>query len=288
MTSGALMLAVILLSALLEGYTYSLRYADTRDVMNTVCSLSIITVLVAPVTGLIQTAVDNIRGASSLMLLYVPLTVGILLFSGHIVQSGGYYATVMTACEGIAQLSTAFFLPLMNIYLALSVSSAVSERVKLNGICDLLSKLMKWTLTFSMTLFTAVLSIQGFAANAADSVASKAMRFTLSSFIPVVGASVSDAYKAIQGSVDLLRSGVGIFVIIALVLTFLPVIIRILLWQLSVLLAKTAAEAFGVNTAVSTLNSVSSVLSVLLAVIAAVLSVFLISTGVLLTIGGGA
>lgn len=287
LSACVLLIAVILLASLLESYTYSLRYVDTKDVMNVVTSLMVITALVTPVSDLIQSAMDTVKGTASLMLLYAPVMVGILSFSGHVVRSGGYYATVMAASQGVAQLSSAFFAPLLHLFLALSVSSAVSERVKLSGICELLAKLFKWTLTFAMTLFTAILSIQGFAADAADSVASKAVRFTLSSFIPVVGASVSEAYKTIRGSVDLLRSGIGIFVIIAVILTFLPVILRVLLWQLSVMAAKTVAETFDVRSTVTVLGSVSSVLSVLLAVIVTVTTVFLVSSGVLIAAGGG-
>ena len=282
----ALLTAVILLASLLESYTFSLRYVDTKEVMNVVTSLMIITVLVTPVTELIENSLNTVKGAASMMLIYIPVMVGIMVFSGHIVQSGGYCATVMTACQGISQLSSAFFAPMLNVFLAISVSSAISDRVKLTGICDTISKVIKWTLAFVMTIFTAILSFQGIAANAVDSAASKAVRFTLSSFIPIIGSSISEAYKSIEGSVNLLRSGIGVFVLIAVIVTFLPLIVQILLWQLSILAAKTVAETFGVSSTVTVLSAVSSALSILLAVIASMVSVFLISTGVLLSIGG--
>ena len=287
MAACAILTAVIILSSLLESYTFSLRYADTKEVMNVVSSLLIIATLVTPITALIRTSMETVRSTASLMLVYVPIMIGIMAFSGHVISSGGYYATVMTASQGIAQLTNVLIAPLLNLFLAISVSSAISERVKLNGICELLSKLIKWTLAFSMTIFTAVLSIRGFAANAADSVASKTLRFTFSSFIPVVGASISDAYKAIESSVGLLRSGVGVFVIIAVIAAFLPIILQIMLWQLSVMIAKTVATTFSVDSTAAVLNAIGTVLSVMMAVIACLTSVFLISTGVLLSIGGG-
>ncbi len=287
LTACILLTAVIILSSLLESYTYSLRYVDTKDVMNAVTSLMVIGVLVTPITELIRTSLEAVKSAASLMLIYAPVMVAVMAFSGHVISSGGYYATVMAASQGIAALSGAFFAPLLHIFLALSVSSAISERVKLSGICELLAKLMKWSLTFAMSIFTAILSIQSFAASAADSVASKAVRFTLSSVIPVVGASVSEAYKAIQGSVNLLRSGIGVFVILAVLLTFLPLITQVILWQLSVFAAKTAAETFGVSSVTTVLGSISTVLSVLTALIVSLASVFLIATGALMAVGGG-
>ena len=285
--SCVMMIAVILLASLLESYTFSLRYVDTKDVMNVVSSLMIILTLVTPVTELIKSAVTVIKGTSTTMLFYVPIMMGIMAFSGHIVSSGAYYTTVMAASQGISQLSSVFFAPIMNCLLAISVACAVSDRVKLSGICELIAKVLKWTITFVMTIFAAILSMQGIASNAADSVASKAVRFSLSSLIPIVGSSVSEAYKSIEGSLSLLRSGLGVFVIIVIIVTFLPLILQILLWQLSIMVAKTAAEVFNVSSTVTIMNAVSSVLSVMLAIIVSITSVFVISSGVLLSVGGG-
>ena len=285
-SSGILLAAVILLSSLLESYSFSLRYVDTKEVMNAVTSLMIISVLVTPLSGLIQTSLDAVKGAANLILLYAPVMVGIMVFSGQIVQSGGYYATVTAACQGIAQLSSIVFAPMLNLFLALSVSSAISDRVKLSGVCDLLSRLMKWTLTFALSVFTAILSIQGIAANAADTVGSKAARFALSSLIPIVGGSVSEAYKTINGSVNLLRSGLGVFVIIAAAVTFLPIILEIILWRVCTAASKTIADTFGTASASAVLDAISNVLSVLFAVVVTMLSVFLISSGAMAAIGG--
>ncbi len=285
-SAGVILIAVILLASLLESYTFSLRYIDTKDVMNTVSSLMIVMTLVTPIVKLIESSLMTVKGAASLMLVYVPVMVGIMAFSGHVIGSGAYYATVMTASQAISQLSAAFFSPLLNIFLVLSVTSAVSSRIKLNGICELIAKLIKWTLMFAMALFSAILSIQGVAANAADTVASKAVRFTLSSFIPIVGSSISEAYKSIEGSVGLLRSGIGVFVIIAVLVAFLPIVIQILLWQVSVLCAKTVAQLFDITSIVTILTSISTVLSVMMAMIISIGSVFLISSGVVISVGG--
>ena len=86
---------------------------------------------------------------------------------------------------------------------------------------------------------------------------------------------------------NLLRSGIGVFVILAVLLTFLPLITQVILWQLSVFAAKTAAETFGVSSVTTVLGSISTVLSVLTALIVSLASVFLIATGALMAVGGG-
>ena len=283
-----LLIAVILLAALLEGYSYSLRYADTRDVMNAVTSLTVIATVVTPAAQLIGDSLEAARTAAGIMLVYAPLMMGVAAFTGHVFRSTGCYATVLAASEGVARLSSDVPAPLLHCFLALSVSSAITDRIRLNSLCELIGRVMKWSLTCIMTVYTAVLSLHGFAANAVDSVASKTVRFTLSSFIPIVGASITEAYRTVGSSVALLRSGIGVFAVAAVILTFLPLILRIVLWQLAVQTAKTVAEIFGVTSAAATLNALSTVLSVLIALVAVIAAVLLISTGALIAVGGEA
>ena len=286
LSSCAVIVGVIILSSLLEGYTQSLRYTETRDIMAAVTSLMIAAALISPLVSLIQRIVGVITDTSSLMLLFVPIMIGILSFSGHAIQAGGYYAAVMTASQVIAQLSSRFIPQLMCAYLGLSITSGVSGRVKLSGAAEMIGRFMKWFLIFMMTLFSAILSLQSVISRAGDSVANRAVRFTLSSLIPFIGSAVSEAYKTIQGSVDLLRSGAGVFVILAVIVAFVPVLIQVVIWLLTVNLSRCAAEALGVMTPASLLAAVSSVLSVLIALIVSVMSVFIISAAVLIRIGG--
>lgn len=286
LSSCAVIIGVILLSSLLEGYTHSLRYTETKDIMAAVTSLMIATALISALVSLIERAVAVISDASSLMLVYVPVMIGILSFSGHAVQAGGSCALVMTASQVIARLTASFIPRLLCSYLALSIASGVSGRVKLKGICEMLGRFMRWTLTFMMTLFAAVLSLQSVITRAGDSVANRAVRYTLSSLIPFIGSAVSEAYQTIQGSADLLRSGAGVFVILAVIAVFLPILVQAVLWLLSVNLSKYAAGALEVTAPAELLSSVGTVMSVLIALVVSVMTVFVISTAALIRVGG--
>ena len=286
LSSLAVSVCVIILSSISEGYAHSLRYTEAREVLSAVGSLLIVSALLSPVIKLIASAADVISAASSLMLLYVPVMAGITAFSGRVIRSGGYLTTVMTASQAIAQLCSRFLSPLLKALLALSAASGVGAMSRLRGLCEIVNSALKWSLAFMMTLFTAVISLQAVVSNAADTVGSRAARFALSSFVPLVGSAISEAYRSIQGSVDLLRSGVGVFVMIALLLTFMPLLVQAVLWMLSVRLSRYAAEALGVGSPAAVLGSVSSVLSALVAVTVCVMSVCVISTGVLISAGG--
>ena len=282
----ALIIGVLILSSFLEGYTHSLRYTEMREVMTAVSSLLLSAVLVAPLTGLIRRSAAVITDTASLMLVYVPVIVGILCFGGHAVQAGGYCATVMTGSQAVAQLSARFVPRLLCAYLALCIACGVSGGVKLSGFCELLGRFIKWFLGIMMALFSMVLSLQSVIARAGDTVASRAARMTLSSLVPLIGSALSEAYKTVQGSVDLLRSGSGVFVILVLLVTYLPVLVQCVLWLVTVRLCGCAAEALGTAAPVRLLGTVASVLNVLIALVLSVMTAFIIATAVLIHAGG--
>ncbi len=288
LASSAVVIAILLLNALLDSYTDTLKNAQMKEVLSVVSTLCITSTLVLPVIDLISDCIATITDASNFMLLYIPVMVAILAFSGHAVTGSTYYSFMVLACQGVSQLSSKFISPLLNVYLGFCVSSSISERVNLTGFCQMFSKIIKWLIAFVMTVFSALMTIRGMITTAYDSVTARAVRFTMSSFIPIVGAALSESYKTIQGSINLLRAGAGVFVILAIAVVFLPVIIRCLLWMLSVNFCKSIGEVIGIKSQLNMLSSVGAVISTVFAITVCIMSMFIISTALLITLGGGA
>lgn len=139
------------------------------------------------------------------MLAFVPVMVMIMSSTGHAVSGASYYAMMIGAGEGVGQLSSKVIVPFLNMFLGVSVTASVCSESKLTGITSIISKAVKWVLGFVMTVFTAVLSFKQMITTSVDDVSTRAVRFTLNSFIPIVGSALSDAYKTVQGSVNLLN-----------------------------------------------------------------------------------
>ena len=281
-----LLTAVLLLASVAESYAYSLRYTETRDIMGVVVSLFITSIIVSHVTRMIALSSTVIQGASAMMTVYLPVMTGILIFSGHAISSGGYYAAVITVSQVISRLSVTVFTPLLSVFLSLSVCASISSRVRLGGFIEIVSKGFKYGITFMMSVFTAVIGLNGVLSGAADSVANKAARFGLSSFIPLIGSSIAEAYGAIQNSVGILRSGAGVFIIIALLLSFAPLITQSILWSVTLWIARSIGEMLSVTSASSMISALSQFLSALRAMLIAVMTVFVIATSIMMSLGG--
>ena len=280
------LISVLIIDALVMSYKDGLRQSSFKEVLALVSTLCVTSVLVFPVIDLINDCLLTVKDASDFMLLYIPVMVTILAFSGHAVSGASYYSCMVMSCQGISRLSSVVIAPLLNVYMSFCISASLTHRVNLKGFCDMFSKFIKWLIAFSMTIFSALLTIRSMITTAYDSVTTRAVRFTMSSFIPIVGAALSESYKTIQGSINLLRTGAGVFVILAIFVVFLPTIVRCIMWLFAIGLCKSVAQLLGVTNELEILSSVNSVVSTVFAVIMSVLAVFIISTALLITLGG--
>ncbi len=280
------MTAVLLLCSMLTAYQNSLT--ESGETVQTVAVLCLSGAVAVPAVGFIGTAGDVIAQCANLFLAYIPIMAVMLAASGKAVSSASYQALTVAAGQGVMRVSSDMILPLLHIFLGIAVSSGIAPQVGLGGFLSLITKLTKWLLGFVMAIFTAVLSLRQAASGALDSLGSRAARFALSSFVPVVGGALSEAYKTVQGSLHVLRSGLGIFVILALAFTFLPVLLQGLGWSLCLFVGKALAEALGVSHCAKLLEALGTVFSTLTAVLLCVPAVLLIAAAAAFAIGGEA
>lgn len=284
--SFCLIISVILIYALFDGFSHSLTGDSIREVLNVVCALCLACALVLPATEVIDAAVFAISSASDFMLAFVPVMAAVLVTCGKSLSSSGYHALMITAAELISQLCDKVISPMLNVFLGVSLCGTIVPQVNLSGLTGFFSKTVKWLLSFTFTIFSALLTFKTLISTSIDTVSTRAVRYTVSSFIPVVGTALAEAYKTVQGSVNILKTGMGVFVIFAVAAVFLPVICKLLLWLFSVNLCKTFAQMINLNLPVQMLSGVSTVLSVLFAVIICIMALCIISTALIITAGG--
>ena len=176
----------------------------------------------------------------------------------------------------------AAFVPVISCYLSLAI---VTEAVPQMGLRDIVSgfkKLITWGLGLTMTIFVGLLSLQSAIAGGGDNVAVKTTKFMLSSLIPGVGGSLSELFMAAQGCVQLVKSTVGAAGIAIAVLTFLPVLLRIALWQAVTAAGSIMGEMLGADAIARLLKSVGSALSVMLAITLYYAMLFIVSTSLMI------
>lgn len=278
--------ALLLICSLLSTYKTTLS-SDISDSINIAAVLCVTCTAAFPTLKVIENTADVIKTATDFMLAFIPVIVIVMSVSGHSISGASYYSVMLAAGQGVAQLSSKVVVPFLNMFLGIAVTGGVCPEVKLSGINSLISKLVKWLLGFAMAVFTAVLSFRQIISVSADDVSTRAVRFTLSSFIPIVGSALSEAYKTVQGSVNLLKSGLGVFAIISISFVFLPVILQCVLWIFTLTIGKSIAEVLDVSKVKDLLEGITAVISTMLAIVLCIMSIYIISTALVLVMGRG-
>lgn len=278
--------ALLLLSSILSAYKSTLN-SNISTALNITTTLCITCAVAVPAISVINNTASVISTASNLMIAYIPIMVVIMATSGHAVSGASYYSMMLAAGEGVGQLSSKVIVPLLNMFLGLSITSSVSPDINLSGFINMFSKAIKWILGFGMTIFTAVLALKQLITSSLDDVSTRAVRFTLNSFIPIVGSALSDAYKTVLGSVGLLKSGVGVFVILSVAVVFLPVILQSIMWIFTLWIGKSTAEVLGLSQPAKLLEAINVVFSTMLAILLCIMSIYIISTAIVLIAGKG-
>lgn len=284
--SFCIVLAVLILYSVFSGLFESVSNPALSSLLSVVSALCIACVLLFPVSELIKEAEKSIRISADFMLAYIPVMTAVMISAGQAVTGSGYSAMMVIAAEGVGQFFSKFVSPLLSCFLTLSISSSIVPEIKISGLINTFSKYIKWIMSFVFTLFTGILSLKSLFSVSVDNVSSRAVRYTVSSFVPVVGGALSEAYRTVHSSVGVLKSGVGVFVIIAIIMVFIPVLVQLAVWLFTVNMCKTFSEITDQQSPVFMFSSISTVLSLLLSVVFCIIALFIITTAIIISIGG--
>lgn len=274
--TAALLLAAIILCKLCS----SLTSTGAESVISITSVLACAGILVPQMISLISQTKAVITGAAAFLVGCVPVYTGLLVAvgNGQTAVSTGYLT--LLAGNAIPLLTTALFIPLLNIFLALSITAAVSDS-GMEKFTDGIYRFIKWALLLIVTVFFAVMSLQTAIQSGMDSAAAKTAKMVVSSAIPVVGSAISDSLGAIQGSVALVKTGVGAFGILAALAIFLPLLVQTLLYTVLCWAAELSADLLEVPAVGKFAKAAGGVVKMIAAILASCFAVCLICASVL-------
>ncbi len=271
---------------ILVGVAFSYLSPDEkkkRAVTLVVYSYIALTVCV-PMASLLSAGAAAIRLSSKFMLVFLPILAGIIAASGNPLLALNYNSLTLYFAEAVSTFSSNFLLPAEGMFFALVSVSAVSDTMRMKNIAVLIKNTVSKTLAILASLFTAVLSIKGILGSVADTVTVKGVKLIVSSAIPVIGGSMSDAYGAVVNSLLLLKSSVGVFGILAIAALNLPVIIELWLWSLSMTFSSIIADVFSLKEIAAYYRDVSDAIKTFNIILIFLCVLFILSTGILITI----
>ncbi len=254
---------------------------------NTVGVLAGAGLAVAAISDVINRTLDLLSSAALFITAFIPIFAGILAVMGKTATASAINAVTLAATQLFSQLAVNFLAPLCGAVMGLSIAGAVHPQLNLSNLGELIKKVVVWTLCLIMTVFMSILSVQTFVTNSADSMLIRTAKFAVSSGVPIVGGTISDAVATVHGSLGVIRSAVGTYGIIAAAVIILPTLINVACYRAAIACAQAASDIFGIKELSALLKSCGAVMAIITAVIACFLLLNTIAAVIMLLMGGG-
>lgn len=280
------LVGVTLLCAVLNTVTHSFS-GGTGEIFRIIISVFIVTILLEPVSNCMSEINLEIMQFKDFLGLYIPVFAGMLTAAGQPLTGAAYNVLLFSACQIFGKILEAYFAPLLSCFLCVAIVSEVSPDMGMQSVVAGAKKVLTWAMGLMMTLFLGLLSVQSVVASGGDSVAAKTAKFFISSSVPFVGGTLSDLFMATQGCMQLIKGTVGAFGIVAAILTFLPSLLRVLIWDATVRIGSIVAELLGIPEISRLLRSIGTVLGMIIAILLCYAMLFIISTALVLVIFKG-
>ncbi len=254
-----------------------------QDVSDMITLSSCAFILIDPMSELFGQVSESISACTVFLNAFIPVLAALLAASGFTAASGTYSVVMVAYSDAFAAINNTVFLPCCHILLAATVCTTLAKVPF--SIASSAKKMIVTLLSVLTTVLTGIIGLQTRLSSVGDNIAIKAAKSALGSFVPVVGSAWGDSLSVILGSVDLVRSSVGIYAVITVLLIFIPPLVKLLMWQIVVLVSKSLFEVAQRKAVVELLNSISGLLTILIVVLLSSLLLIVMTVLIVLSLG---
>ncbi len=280
----SVIMAIILLGAFLENLRASY---ESNNLKAGIVSVSLVIGLAVKVFKTISAYALNVStDMCNVMSALLPIMLPLFVSSGFALTGSAMQPVLYFMCNLFAVAFTKVLIPISSAYLAISLADEMSEGVSLSKLRELIKKIYNFILGIIMTVFTGILGISSFVTVALDSVGAKGARFAISSMVPIVGGSVSDALGAVVSAAVVLKNTIGVGGIICVLALCIVPVLKIGIIVLFIRLTNAITEPVAEKHTITALSAVADSLSMVNAAVISTAIMMIISIGIIMGIKG--
>lgn len=279
-------LGALLLCSLLDGLRRLADEPAMNDVFRMVGLLAVGLSLMAPLCDCLRQAAEAVDGALVFMGSFVPVYAAVLASNGQMTSALSYQSVVLFVSEGLTGLMGRVVTPLLSVSLGLGVAGGLGTEWKLDAIGGFFNKLCAWLVGLGCTIFVGMLSLQSLVGASTDSVAIRAVRFSVVNLVPVVGSSIGEAFGTVKNCLAVLRTTLGAFGVTSTAVLILPSLLSCGWWILLLGLCASASDVLGFAALSRLLKTAAGVIRTMTAVLVCC-GLFLVIAATVVTLAGG-
>ena len=279
----SLIVAIGVISNLLNGIKSKFNEKSISGLIHLVCFLAVVVLTIGMISSISKASISSINSMVSQMNAIFPILLTLMIGIGASASAGVFQPIVAIISTYVADFFTYLILPLFMASFVFGIINNLSDSIKLDKFNSFISSLFKWCVGLVFTLFFAVFTIQGISAGTFDSLSIRTTKYTIKSYIPIMGGYLSDGMDLILSSTILIKNAVGLVGVLMIISTILSPLLEIVVFSLLLKLVSAILQPMGNNKTSNFLMSTSKSITMLSTCIIAVGFMYLISVGLVMT-----
>ncbi len=283
------LLGMLILLTVFSAVLNTLQTSFEQSNVSKVASAIVVMVLVLfaissfhTVAGYIIAAIGTI---SDFLMAIIPVLIAMTATSGGVLSASFLHPIMLFFINTSVLLVQYVVIRVLFFSTILGIVNELSDQIKVSSIATLMRTVGIWLLGIVMTVFMAVLSIQGIASAVADGVGMRTAKYVSSNFIPVVGKMLTDATDTVANASVLLKNSIGIFGLIVLFVIIVFPAIKIFVIALLYRIAAAVLQPIGDRVVVKSLEVIGKNLIYLFAAYVLVGFMFFLAVTIIIATG---
>lgn len=233
------------------------------------------------VVKLVKEATINMVGFINLL---IPLLTSLMVFTGSITTSSMLEPIILFAVNLIGNLIQGVLIPFVLVIAAFSIVSKISDKVQINKLSNFMKSGVVWSLGIFLTIFVAIISLEGTLSSSVDGISAKTTKAVVSSAIPIVGKILGDAVDTVLGCGIILKNAVGIVGVVIIIGICITPILKLVLVTISYKILASICEPIADEKIMKLLDQIGDIFKIFLAILSSVAVLLIIGVTLVIKI----
>lgn len=214
---------------------------------------------------------------------YIPIFAGIIALSGKPSSALTYNTVTLAAAEILSSAANEYAVFVIGAFVCLSIGFSFSHNIDIDRFTRAFHRIISIVFGFCASVFASLLTVRGTISASVDSASVKSVRYLISTMIPVVGSSISEAYSSILGSIGLIKGSVAVIGIFSALIINIPALVQGLLYYTLMNILSVTGIALDCKRLSGFYSSLCCALKFILLLIVFEVFLLVISTGLMLS-----
>ena len=231
----------------------------------------------------INTMISVLAVSGNFIKAYIPIFAGIIAASGKPASALTYNTLTLAAAEVISAVSNSYALSVIGAFIGLSIAFSLNSNISTERFTRAFNKAVTLIFGFCASAFASVLTVKGTISVSVDSTSVKSVRYLISSVIPVVGSSISEAYSSILGSIGLIKGSAAVIGIFSILIIGIPALAEGILYYTIMNILSTAGIALDCKRLSGLFSALGCAVRFILLLLVFEAFLLIVSTGLMLS-----